>query len=178
MRGDFVIKFLSAVVTTAGDIGSSWSRIPYKGFRYSNFDIYGSKTKRRYDGFKNLEYRGLIKNKGNDKFIFTKNGQEWLGTSLKRYFKYKNGGKWDKKWRIVIFDIPQEMHGERGKFRRKLKSLGLVMLQRSVFIFPYSCEEEIGDIASNLGVNEYIDIIIAESVGSREEELMNIFKLK
>ena len=72
---------------------------------------------------------------------------------------------------------PQELHKERVKFRLRLKSLGFVALQKSVFVFPYSCDEEIGDIARNLGVDSYVDIIMAESVGSREDEFLKIFNL-
>ena len=89
----------------------------------------------------------------------------------------KNGGVWDRKWRIIIFDIPQELHRERIKFRRKLKSMGFFMLQKSVFVFPYPCNEEITDLSNILGVTDYVDIIIAESPGLKEQELLKIFNL-
>ncbi len=172
MKGDFIVIFLEILK----DMGREWSQIPYKGFRYSDFNRYGYNTKKRYFGFKNLEQRGLIKNKDKNKFIFTKNGYEWLKKSHLRYFK--NKGKWDKKWRVVIFDVPQELHLKRVKFRNKLKSLGFVMLQKSVFTFPYPCHEEIGDICKSLNISDYVDIIIAESVGFKEKELIKIFDLK
>lgn len=177
MRGDFVVKFLTTFAQIVRDIGIGWSRIPYKGFRYSDFNIYGYETRKTYYGFKNLQRRGLIRNKSKDSFTFTQKGKKWLDKSLIRYFKTKSGGKWDKKWRIVIFDIPQEMHKERVKFRKKIKSLGFVMLQKSVFVFPYLCEEEISDIARGLKVSDYVDVITAESAGFKENELLKIFDL-
>ena len=177
MKADFVIKFLEGLRDTVVDIGVGWSRISYKGVRYSDFNIYGYNNKKKYAGFKNLERRGFLRNRDDDHFIFTKNGQEWLRTSFVKYLKIKNNGKWDKTWRVVIFDIPQELHKERIRLRSKLKSLGFAALQKSVLVFPYSCEEEVGDICSVLGVSDYVDVIVAKSIGSREKELTKIFNL-
>lgn len=177
MKGDFVIKFLEGLGETVVDIGTTWSRIPYKGVRYSDFNIYGYNSRKKYVGFKNLERRGFIKNKGDDYFIFTKRGQDWLQRSFIKHTKIKTGGKWDKKWRVIIFDIPQELHKERVKLRKKLQSLGFAALQKSVLVFPYPCEEEVGDICQKLGVGDYIDVLVAESIGSKEGEFLKIFNL-
>ena len=177
MRGDFVIKFLEGLRTTIVDIGTAWSEISYKGVRYSSFKIDGYNSRKKYVGFKNLERRGLIKFKDNDRFIFTRKGVHWRQSSLLRYFREKNRNKWDKKWRIVIFDIPQELHKERVVFRNRLKSIGFIALQKSVFAFPYPCNEEMGDIGNKLGIGDYIDILVAESIGSKEEGLLKIWDL-
>ena len=176
MKGDFVIKFLEGLKDTIVDIGTAWSRIPYKGVRYSSFNIYGYESRKKYLGFKNLENRNIIKKINNDYFVFTKKGQMWLQSSFARYFKNKTG-KWDKKWRVVIFDIPQELHKERVKLRQRLKSLGFSSLQKSVLVFPYPCEEEVGEVCNKLGVSDYVDILVAESPGSKEKELVKIFGL-
>lgn len=178
MKRDFIIKFLEALKDTVVDIGTSWSQISYKGVRYSTFlKSNGPDFRRQYVGFKNMEQRGFIKNTNRGRFIFTKNGQKWLNRSFVRYFNIKIGSKWDKKWRIIIFDIPQELNKERVKFRRKLKWLGCEMIQESVFVFPYPCEVEISNIAKNLGVADHIDIILAESPGFREKEFRKFFNL-
>ena len=52
------------------------------------------------------------------------------------------------------------------------------MIQRSVFVFPYPCEEELSDICEQLQIGDYVDMVTAESIGSREEELIKLFKLK
>jgi phenylacetic acid degradation operon negative regulatory protein len=49
--------------------------------------------------------------------------------------------KWDGKWRIVIFDIPEQYAVLRNKIRTILKRAGFRQLQLSVWIFPYECEE-------------------------------------
>ena len=40
--------------------------------------------------------------------------------------------KWDKRWRMIIFDIPEKYRKTRDKLRLTLRSLGFVQLQASV----------------------------------------------
>src|SRR3989344_4774734 len=49
---------------------------------------------------------------------------------------------WDGLWRIVMFDIPEKKRAFRDILRSHLKTIGFIELQRSVFIFPYPCEDE------------------------------------
>lgn len=49
--------------------------------------------------------------------------------------------KWDKRWRVVIFDIPERRKRVRDRLRRFMSSCGFVRLQDSVWIYPYDCED-------------------------------------
>lgn len=69
---------------------------------------------------------------------------------------------WDGKWRIVMFDIPEEHKPARHVFRRKLKELGFVHFQRSVFLLPFKCEKEISELAVWLSINSYVHILSAD----------------
>ncbi|TSA46581.1 hypothetical protein D4R52_00225 [bacterium] len=55
--------------------------------------------------------------------------------------------KWDGKWRMFVFDIPEEIRGRRDSLRRKLKDLGLYNIQRSVFVYPFDCRKELEFVA-------------------------------
>ncbi|MEK7562216.1 MAG: hypothetical protein AAB509_00850, partial [Patescibacteria group bacterium] len=50
---------------------------------------------------------------------------------------------WDGKWRFVVFDVPEKFRIGRDALRGKIKKLGFYELQKSVFIFPYKCQDEI-----------------------------------
>lgn len=76
----------------------------------------------------------------------------------------KTPGRWDHKWRLVMFDLPTERDRNRHSFRAKLEDLGFKLYQRSVFIFPYECHEEIHTIAKWYGVDDYIRYIVATEV--------------
>jgi len=74
----------------------------------------------------------------------------------------KKPEKWDGKWRIIIFDIPNKYKQAREALRCKIKELGLRQLQKSVWIYPYDCEDEILFVAEAFEVQKYIEIITAE----------------
>lgn len=64
--------------------------------------------------------------------------------------------KWDRKWRFVIFDIPETLKKSRDALREKLRSLGFYELQKSVFIFPYKCGDEIEFIVEFFQLRKYV----------------------
>ena len=49
--------------------------------------------------------------------------------------------RWDGKWRVLIFDIPERRRIVRDRIRIMLQEVGFVRLQDSVWIFPYDCED-------------------------------------
>lgn len=88
--------------------------------------------------------------------------------------------EWDRKWRILIFDIPTKpkiYHLAREALRRKIKELGFYQLQKSVWIFPYDFEDEILFVAEIFEVEKYVEIITAEKFLNSEEKLKRIFKI-
>lgn len=50
-------------------------------------------------------------------------------------------GNWDEKWRVVMFDIPEQHKTTRDYISRHLRLIGFKPLQRSVFIYPYPVDE-------------------------------------
>ncbi|MEX2032942.1 MAG: hypothetical protein WD889_00070 [Candidatus Colwellbacteria bacterium] len=66
---------------------------------------------------------------------------------------------WDKKWRLLMFDIPDEARGIRDSFRLKLKGMGFIPFQKSVWIYPYSCEDEIDFVTEYLRIGRYLSLL-------------------
>ena len=72
---------------------------------------------------------------------------------------------WDRKWRIVVFDIPDRSFKQaRDALRGKLKQWEFYPLQKSVWVCPWPCEKEIQLIAELYGVNRYVNVIISEKI--------------
>lgn len=87
--------------------------------------------------------------------------------------------KWDGKWRILIFDIPTRpkiYNQARNALRQKIKELGFHQLQKSVWVFPYECEDEILFIAEIFEVEKYVEIVTAEKL-LHEKNLRSIFEV-
>jgi DNA-binding transcriptional regulator PaaX len=61
--------------------------------------------------------------------------------------------KWDKIWRVVIFDVPQIKSKMRHELRRAMKLYGFRMLQQSVWVYPYACDDFVEILKSHLGVS-------------------------
>jgi len=132
------------------------------------------------NSFYYLLKRGLIEieREGADvKIALTEKGKK-LGQKYQiDDLKIKTPKKWDGKWRIVIFDISQTKRIIRDIFRRKLKELGFYQLQKSVWVYPYSCEREIEILRKFLGVGKRnIRLIVAESI-EEDKFLRKFFKL-
>ena len=83
---------------------------------------------------------------------------------------------WDKKWRMVIFDIPEKTRKGRDALREKLKDLGFYELQKSVFVFPYECKDEMDFLIEFFNLRKYVRYGILESIDS-DLHLRQIFKL-
>lgn len=60
--------------------------------------------------------------------------------------------RWDRKWRVVIFDIPEKYKDLRNAFRERLRQLGLYQLQESVYVSPYPCFDEVEFLRELYGV--------------------------
>lgn len=67
--------------------------------------------------------------------------------------------KWDKRWRLLMFDIPNEESTTRDSFRDKLKRAGFIQFQKSVWLYPYPCEDEIDFIAEYLRIGKYLTLL-------------------
>ncbi len=90
--------------------------------------------------------------------------------------KIKKPTKWDKKWRVVMFDIPEKLRKLRDSLRLHFREIGLIELQKSVFVYPYPCEKEIEFILEFYNTKKHVRFILADSIDN-ELDLMNKFDL-
>jgi len=72
--------------------------------------------------------------------------------------------RWDKRWRVVIFDIPETQKQLRDTLRLRLRQLGLIELQKSVFVHPYECRDEIDFIIEIYNARRYVRFIEASHI--------------
>ena len=115
-----------------------------------------------------LRKRGLVKFvKKSDKVCeikITRQGRSKLAEFAIEQISLRIDKPWDGKWRAVVFDIPERDRHARNSLRRKLKELGLIRLQQSIFMHPYPIEDEILFIAAFFDVEKYIEILTVENM--------------
>lgn len=108
--------------------------------------------------------------------VLTENGKkEILKYNLEK-LKIQKPEKWDKKWRVVIFDVNENKHHLRDRLRRKMKTLGFFALQKSVFVHPYPCKREIAFLRQIYGIGKDVSVFTAIDL-EEEEYLKRYFKL-
>lgn len=76
--------------------------------------------------------------------------------------------RWDRKWRIIIFDIPEKKRRGRDALREKMRELGCIQLQKSVWAWPYECRDEIDFIAETFDIGPHVHYLVAESITSEK----------
>ena len=130
------------------------------------FKIGGSyKLGTYYSAIRRLEKQGYVEKwRGNREKKFhirlTEKGEKFIEKHRKKGEAFSR--QWDKRWRIVIFDIPEDRRIARDRFRRYLKVLGFGNVQRSIWISPFDFTEAIREYLEKLNLTEYVFQIRAE----------------
>lgn len=114
--------------------------------------------------------------------IYQKNKKQYLELTekgIERMLKYslddlriETPKNWDKKWRVVIFDIPEEKKVIRDMLRLKLKELGFFSVQKSVFIFPHDCKKELDYLREAYLIKSFVLYMLVDAL----ESDINIFE--
>jgi len=95
----------------------------------------------------------------------TNKGEKRLAEYSLETLKIERPERWDGKWRVLIFDIPahpRRYNSARNALRNKVKELGFYQIQKSVWTYPYDCEDELLYISEIFNVQNYIEIMTVE----------------
>ena len=141
------------------------------------FDILSS-TKNLYgytpSRYKKQHYTRLLSRSLTTGFIerICKNGEVYLRLTSRGVEKIKRdfplvrvaSKRWDGKWRVVIFDIPEKERRTRDFLRAKLKELGFGAWQKSIFISPYDWAEDIKELLATLQLSGQAVVMEARQI--------------
>lgn len=84
--------------------------------------------------------------------------------------------RWDRRWRIVIFDIPERKRAARDRVRGLVRRLGFLRLQDSVWVYPYDCEEVIALLKADLKIGKEALYLVVDAI-EFDRPLREHFKL-
>lgn len=146
------------MLTTAGLCGSVYKM-------YKTLDR--AEQRKKYASIlvarKRLATYGLLKQSG--KFLeLTPKGTRKLSEWQKLDYRLPRPKKWDGKWRVLIFDIPEKRRQTRDKVRNTLRAIGFKRLQHSVWVYPFDCEDFITLLKMDFKIGKDLLYIIAEGV--------------
>lgn len=157
---DILLLGLSGVIDFLVDLKDPFGTV---GNAYKN--LYGWVPKR----YKKTNFRRLVQRsfktgyiekiivKGEPCLRLTNEGKEKIQRTFS-LVRFQNK-KWDRKWRIVIFDIKEKDRKNRDVLRIKLRELGFGMIQESVWISPYDLMIDFREFIKNVGLEENVFIM-------------------
>jgi DNA-binding transcriptional regulator PaaX len=123
-----------------------------------------------------LEY--LKKKKNYDGSVLVSLSEKGMLRILNMRFRLLSNKKekWDGKWRMVAFDIPETHKKGRNALRYRLRMGGFYELQESLFLYPYDCEKEVRDFIDLFKLQKYIRFGLLDSIDN-QEGLKGMFEL-
>lgn len=122
-----------------------------------------------------LYERGHLKHQGG-KLALTESGKILLNKIDVNHKVAKRPKRWDKRWRVLVFDIPEKKRGLRNRVRTTLKSIGFEQLQQSVWVYPYDCEEWVTLWKADFKLGSELLYMIVDSIEG-DSRLKRIFDL-
>ncbi len=168
IAGSLGIVFLAAGLGNAMQVFSMFK----KSNKYSRNQIKSAIT--------NLHRQKLVEyasdNNGLITVRLTTKGESRLKTFSIDLIKIEKSKNWNGKWHLVMFDLPVRYSKIRDSLRFKLKQLGFIQFQKSVWIYPYPCLDEILFIADYYKIGEYVEILEISHL-MREEKFKKSFNL-
>ena len=118
-----------------------------------------------------------IENKdGTTTLVLNEDGRKRALTYHIRNIKAPKLNIWDRKWRMIIFDIPEYERVARDAFRDHLEYMDFFCLQKSVWVYPFDCKKEIDFIVEILEIRKYVRFITADFIDN-EEHIKLFFNL-
>ena len=154
---------------------------PYSLFHYlaklNHPNISRPKFYATFHKLKNQKLIDISESNGKSTITITKNGKKKLLQYNLEKLRIQKPKVWDKKWRVVIFDIPEKRKIARDFLRRKFNELGLYKIQDSVWVHPFDISDIIESLVTIYEIRPFVKLIIADSI-SEDEQIKKIFSIE
>lgn len=140
------------------------------------------KNKKRVRAITDLRKKKLIdiqeQKDGSIRVFLTENGKKIILQYELENLKIEKPKKWDRKWRVIIYDIPHSLRRCSDAFRRKIRELGMYQLQKSIWIYPYDCIKELDFLCAvyQIPLKDYVLYFKAEEL-PKQKEIKQFFGL-
>lgn len=152
-----ILRILSVVAQTLDTLGD-FTYNPYPYLYASLGDVYDRETIN--DAVDDLIGKGLVEGNNDLGLRITS-----VGAGVEEGLVRARQKKWDGKWRVVFFDIPEVQRDIRDGLRSELKRLGFGLWQRSAWLTPFDIAKELSSYLRKQGLSEVVQIIAGERVG-------------
>lgn len=114
-----------------------------------------------------LEKQKLVtirEDKGSSVVEITDSGRRKILKFSLNAIEIKAPRSWDRTWRLVSYDIPEEFANTRELISEYLKAWGFYELHKSVYLHAYPCEKEVLFLREYLKVGDYLRIFTVTKI--------------
>lgn len=133
-----------------------------KGRRLKNY--FRNSAYRARDTLLAKGYMEFVNTSDSKKFRLTEEGKKYLRKLEGNEYKLEKPKKWDGQFRIVTFDIKEGRKKVREQLRDILRQIGFYPLQKSVWVYPYDCEELVTMLKADFKIGRDILYVIAARI--------------
>jgi CRISPR/Cas system-associated endoribonuclease Cas2 len=115
-----------------------------------------------------------LKQKGEIEFVeregmhfarLTKRGEEALAFGKEKMeLEVRKPRRWDRRYRLVMFDVPEKRKKIRERLRFTMKEVGFLRLQDSAWLYPYDCEEFVALLKAHLRIGKDVLYAVIEEI--------------
>lgn len=123
-----------------------------------------------------MKSQGLVKGDYEHGLQLTEKGRDRAERTDLGQIRIQTPKRWDKKWRVVLYDVPEDKKAGRDALTRKLKELNFYQLQKSVWVYPFECKNEIESIGAVYEIDRYITYLESEYIAG-QDILIKKFKI-
>jgi CRISPR-associated endonuclease Cas2 len=171
MLGAVAVGVVVLIAATAPNVAQLLKYFPgyKKGARFN----YQTKS-----ALSRLAAKGLVVfiEKGDKRYArITESGKHMLDLETAR-MQIGKKKRWDRRWRLVIFDIPERRRSVRTRLRKFMSLCGFHRLQDSVWVYPHDCEDLIVLVKAEFRIGADALYLIVEQI-ERDKHLREHFHL-
>ncbi len=114
------------------------------------------RRKRVLDRLQRLKYVQIKTHHGQKILVLTKLGKQVSQKISLNSIEIQRPRAWDRRWRILVFDFPELKRIERDILRDKIRQLGFREFQKSIWVLPWPCTDEINFIIELYSMQRYV----------------------
>lgn len=111
---------------------------------------------------KQLREKGYINTEKDGKKLIVRLSQKGQDKAI--LMKVLQTGEWDGKWRVVVFDIPEDMRKVRNIFRARLKIWGFTPWQKSVWVSKKDLKDVLRKYIRDIGIKDWVKVFESDNL--------------
>ena len=135
------------------EIVRQWRRINERSLRDAIRKLYQSKLVSCH-----------VQRDGTVQLMLTEEGKRRVVQFHPESMRIQKPQQWDGLWRMVFFDIPESKKKGRDALSTLLKRLEFYPMQKSVFVHPFECKDEVNFVTEMFGLVPYVRFVRVKDI--------------